>query len=112
MTRFFHLITASLLLAAGVFATGDAIAGPLDEAKAQGLIGEQADGYVGPVEGAGGAKELIDEINAARKAKYGEIAAKRGASPEDVAKIAGKKLIGRTPPGQYVRGSDGNWVQK
>lgn len=87
-------------------------AGPLDDAKAEGLVGEQEDGYLGAVGRNGDVQALIDEINAKRRAKYVEIAGKRGAPPEDVAKIAGKKLVERAPKGQFVKGSDGQWVEK
>lgn len=106
-------IAVSLLLALiSLTAVGGAKAGPLDDAKAAGLVGERADGYVGAVGAEADVQALIDEINAGRRAKYAEIAAKRGAPVEAVAAIAGKKLIERSPAGQYVLGSDGQWKQK
>jgi uncharacterized protein YdbL (DUF1318 family) len=89
-------------------------AGALDlgEAKAKGLVGEQADGYLGVVSGGGEASALAEQVNAKRRAEYGEIAQKRGTSVDAVAKLAGAKLVERTPGGQYVRGSDGRWVKK
>jgi len=84
----------------------------LGEAKAQGLIGERADGYVGAVGNAGPVQALINDINAKRQAKYADIAAQRGVSTEDVAKITGMKLIERAPAGQFVRGDNGKWVKK
>jgi uncharacterized protein YdbL (DUF1318 family) len=90
------------------------VAGALDlgEAKAKGLVGEQADGYLGVVSGGGEASALAEQVNAKRRAEYGEIAQKRGTSVDTVAKLAGAKLVERTPGGQYVRGSDGRWVKK
>jgi uncharacterized protein YdbL (DUF1318 family) len=113
MIRSFSHALAALLLAL-VLTVSDrtARADALDDAKAQGLVGEQADGYVGAVEGAGGVQALIDEINAKRKAAYADIAAQRGAPTEAVAQIAGKKLIERTPKGQFVRGSNGQWTER
>ena len=109
-TRF---LMASLVLALiSITSVGIAQAGPLDDAKAAGLIGERTDGYVGAVTDDASIKALIDEINAGRKAKYEEIAAKRGAPVEAVAGIAGKKLIERAPAGEYVMGSNGTWQQK
>jgi uncharacterized protein YdbL (DUF1318 family) len=112
MIRFIASATASVLLAAILLTPLGARADALDDAKAQGLVGEQIDGYIGAVSGAGGVQPLIDDINAKRKAKYAEIAGKRGAPPEAVAKIAGQKLIERTPAGQYVRDQTGQWKQK
>ena len=106
-------IMASLILALiSITGIDAAHAGPLDDAKAAGLVGERADGYVGAVTGDAGIQELIDEINAGRRAKYAEIAAKRGAPVDAVAAIAGKKLIERVPAGQYVMGGDGQWQRK
>jgi len=108
-----RFLMASLVLALiSITSAGIAQAGPLDDAKAAGLIGERADGYVGAVTGDASVKPLIDEINAGREAKYKEIAAKRGAPIDAVASIAGKKLIERTPAGQYIMGDDGAWQQK
>ena len=106
-------IMALLSLALVAFTVIDtAHAGPLDDAKAAGLVGEKADGYVGAVTGDADIRGLIDQVNAGRRAKYAEIASKRGAPVDAVATIAGKKLIERTPSGHYVMGSDGQWRQK
>lgn len=113
MTRLLSHIAASLfLLSIAVVTMGDAKAGPLDDAKAGGLIGEQADGYVGAVGDQKSVQALINETNTKRKAKYAEIAAKRGAPVDAVAKIAGKKLIERSAAGHFVRGGNGQWVKK
>lgn len=87
-------------------------AGPLDDAKAAGLVGEKVDGYVGAVAGDADIGGLIDQVNAGRQAKYAEIASKRGAPVEAVAAIAGKKLIERAASGHFVMGSDGQWRKK
>jgi uncharacterized protein YdbL (DUF1318 family) len=105
---------AAALLAL-LFALGAALpAAALDlaDAKARGLVGEQADGYLGVVSGGGEAGALAQQVNAKRRAEYAEIARKNGTTPEAVAALAGKKLVERTPGGQYVRGSDGVWVKK
>jgi uncharacterized protein len=111
MIRYFSGTLASLLLVL-VLTGGEVRADALDDAKAAGLVGEQADGYVGAVGDVGGVQALIDDINAKREAAYGDIAAKREAPTEAVAQIAGKKLVERAPKGQFVRGSNGVWGQK
>lgn len=100
-------LTLVLLITIGV-----ANAGPLDEAKTAGLVGEKADGYIGAITGDASVQRLIDDINAGRRAKYEEIASKRDTPVDAVAAIAGKKLIERTPAGHYVMGSDGQWQRK
>ena len=85
----------------------------LDQAKSKGLLGEQADGYVGVVDqGSAEAKSLAQEVNQKRRASYKEIAEKRGTSVEAVAALAGAKLVKRAPKGEYVRGTEGGWVKR
>jgi uncharacterized protein len=103
---------SALALALALGLSLPAAALELGEAKAKGLVGEQADGYLGVVSGDGEASALAQQVNAKRRAEYGEIAQKRGTSVDDVAKLAGAKLVERTPGGQFVRGSDGRWVKK
>lgn len=82
-------------------------------AKAAGSIGEQVDGYLGAVPGApAGTDALVARINAERRAYYANIAAKNGTASNIVARLAGKKLIQRTPPGQYTRSASGQWLKK
>jgi uncharacterized protein YdbL (DUF1318 family) len=91
-----------------------AAADSLDDAKAEGQVGERIDGYVGVVDAnaSGEVRALVDQVNAERQEKYAEIAAERGTSIQAVAQIAGQKLIARAPGGQYVLGANGQWRQK
>jgi uncharacterized protein YdbL (DUF1318 family) len=93
---------------------GPAQAGPLEDAKAAGLVGERIDGYLGLVDSGAPAevKRLVEQINAQREAKYAEIAGQQGAPAKAVAQIAGEKLINRAGGGEYVMGADGQWRQK
>jgi len=106
-------LLAIALLAAGL-GIGPALAGPLDDAKAAGLVGERIDGYVGVVDSGapGDVKQLVEQINAERRAKYAEIARKQGAPVQAVAQIAGEKLVQRARGGEYVMGADGQWRRK
>ena len=104
---------AAVLLALGLL-TAPAHADALDDAKAAGQVGERIDGYLGVVDAnaPSDVRALVDQINARREAKYKEIAGKQGAPVAAVAQITGKKLIERTPAGQYVLGADGQWRRK
>jgi hypothetical protein len=106
-------IGAIVMLVAGL-GIGPAQAGPLEDAKAERLVGERIDGYVGVVDSGapGSVKSLVNQINAEREAKYAEIAKKQGAPVAAVAQIAGTKLIERAPKGEYVMGANGRWQQK
>ncbi len=86
----------------------------LDQAKSQGLVGEQPNGYLGVVvaNASGEVQALVADINQKRKAEYQGIARRNNTSVEAVEALAGKKAIDRTPPGHYVRQPSGQWVKK
>ncbi len=91
-----------------------ALAADLDGAKAAGQVGERVDGYVGLVDANApdAVKELVERVNAGRRQKYAEIAAKRNAPVEAVAAQAGAKLTQRAQPGHYVMDASGRWKRK
>jgi hypothetical protein len=86
----------------------------LEKARSQGLIGEQADGYLGLVSGSAPEeiKKQVDAVNSGRRAKYAELAAARGVDVATFAAITGKKLVEESPEGSFVRGADGKWVKR
>jgi len=87
---------------------------PLTQPKADGLIGEQADGYLGLVAQnvPPDIKKLVNEVNAKRKAGYQEIATKQGTSLSAVEQVGGNTAIEKTLPGNYVRDANGVWHKK
>ncbi len=92
-----------------------AFAMDLDSAKAQGLVGEQQNGYIGLVttSPSSDVETLVNDINARRRAAYQNVAAQTaGAKLADVEKLAAVKLIARTPSGQMVQDANGKWVKK
>ena len=110
VARWLALISALAL----VLAAAPALAADLDGAKAAGQVGERVDGYLGLVDAnaPGEVKALVERVNAGRRKKYGEIAAKRGVPLEAVAARAGAKLVQRAKPGHYVMGESGRWKRK
>ena len=106
-------IGAIVFLVVGL-GSGAAQAGPLEDAKASGLVGERVDGYLGLVDSGAPAdvKRLVEQINAEREAKYAEIAQKQGVPVKAVAQIAGEKLVNRAGSGEYVMGANGQWRHK
>ena len=92
-----------------------AVAGsPLTQPKADGLIGEQANGYLGLVaqNAPSSIKKLVSDTNAKRKAGYQKIAAKQGTSLSDVEKVGGNTAIEKTSRGNYIRDANGTWRKK
>lgn len=95
--------------------SSSAFALTLDDAKQQGLAGETFSGYIAPVDRAASrddVKNLVKEINAARSQKYSELAQGNRMKADEVAKIAGQKLVTRAPKGEYVLGINGQWLKK
>ena len=91
-----------------------AVADPVDDAKAAGLIGEQPDGYLGVVAADAPADvvTLVKRTNAKRQAAYTQIAASTGSTAEAVGQIAAQKLYAKAAPGTYLQAPDGTWAQK
>ncbi|MEH6503623.1 MAG: YdbL family protein [Cycloclasticus sp.] len=86
----------------------------LQSAKGKGLVGETPSGYLADPAGTASAevKALMQDINAKRKVKYAEIAAKVGKPLGVVEQLAGKKAIEKTETGRLVQLPDGSWVKK
>ncbi|HHR5881228.1 TPA: YdbL family protein [Providencia alcalifaciens] len=85
----------------------------VEEGKTHGIVGETLSGYLAVIEqSSADAKQLVEHINAERKNRYTEIADKNGLKTNDVARMAGQKLVERAPAGEYVRGINGQWMQK
>ncbi len=105
------LVALSLLV--GLCAALPAMALSLDDAKAQGLVGEQPDGYLGSVSNrpAAAVQQLLNSINEKRRSAYQERAANAGVSLQVMEQRVGQRLIERTSPGEYVLTPNG-WQKK
>ncbi len=109
MHKFFSklaLLAALLVLPVSAFAVS------LDDGKAQGMVGEQSDGYLGVVVDSADARALVAEINAKRKAAYEQLAQANNLELNAVEALAGQKAIDKTAPGNYVRTAGGAWRKK
>jgi len=115
VTRFLRpFILACTLIAALASGLGPAAAQglQLDQARAQGLVGETARGYVAPVKAATPeVTALVNRVNAARRAEYEKVARQNGTQLSDVEVLAARKILDRVPSGTYVQGS-GGWTRK
>lgn len=89
-----------------------ALALTVEQAKQQGLVGETLSGYLAPVKPGAEAQALVTRINLARERQYQQVADNNQVSTADVAKLAGQKLVQRAGKGEYVRGINGQWLQK
>jgi uncharacterized protein YdbL (DUF1318 family) len=86
----------------------------LQTAKAQGLVGEQANGYLGVVKPdvSADVRALVGDINGQRKQKYQDIARRNNTSLQAVEALAGKKAMEKTPSGQFIKPPSTGWVRK
>ena len=86
----------------------------LQDAKQQGLVGEQRDGYVGVVVSTANAEisQLIAEVNRERRTRYEQIARENGISLEQVQALAAKQAFEATQPGHFVQDANGRWQKK
>jgi uncharacterized protein YdbL (DUF1318 family) len=114
--RFSKLLRSSTLLFSTflLLAALAANAATLDGAKSAGQIGEGVDGYVHLVDknAPGAVKALVKDVNNKRREKYAGIAKTRNISVENVAALAGTKLVERAPAGQHVMDSNKKWRKK
>ncbi len=101
-----------LVLCMGISLAGAVWAIDLDAAKAQGLVGERADGYLGAVQSSPSAevRALIDDVNGKRKARYQEIAKSNNIALGDVEARAGQRAIEKTRSGSWI--FRGSWEKK
>ena len=86
----------------------------VDAAKAQGVVGEQADGFLGFVTASADSAvaAAVAEINSGRAAVYKDAAAKSGVTPAAAAEAAAKLIFARIPSGQYYKPIGGTWTRK
>lgn len=108
-------LMATLVLSPAAVAQSAAAKAIVDRAKAAGIVGEQADGFLGFVTGAAdpAIKAAVDEINAGRAQVYREAAAKSGATPEAAGAAAFLAVVqSRLKPGEFYKPAGGGWVRK
>lgn len=76
-------------------------------------VGEDSKGYlqaVGDISATD--KAIVEAENADRKLVYAAIAAKTGATPDDVGKSRAKTIAQSAAPGVMLQAPDGTWYEK
>ncbi|EJH7113364.1 YdbL family protein [Salmonella enterica] len=84
----------------------------LDEARTQGRVGETLNGYLVALKNDAETQKLVLDINHARRASYQQLADSNHLPVDEVAKMAGQKLVECARPGEYVQGINGKWMRK
>ena len=110
MKKFAMLL--GLLLSVGLSSL--ALAVTLDEAKAQGLVGEQMDGYIGAVvpNPSAEVRTLITTTNDGRGKVYADLAQRNSITIEAVGILSAEKLRASDASGEYVQLESGQWQRK
>jgi len=118
MKRHGHMLIG-LAIATAAFAGTAALAQNasdpvVEQARAQGLVGEQADGYLGFAKSSSAeVKNHVDAINIKRRAFYTDLAAKRGVTVQEVAAATACELFAnRVAPGEAYRTEGGQWTSR
>lgn len=113
-----YLLSAALIAAAltcGVPASAQQTDAVVAQARASGLVGEQADGFLGFVPNAQISADLrgrVDQINIRRRALYTSRATERNVSPNEMAAAVACEIFGsRIAVGERYRDETGHWRQ-
>ena len=107
-------VVALGVAAGAAFAQTPAQKSMIDAAKAQGVVGEQADGYLGVRTTANpDLQTAVTATNSARRRVYAASAADVGTSTEvAAARMFESQLLPRISSGQWYRNAGGQWVQR
>jgi uncharacterized protein len=112
--RFTAMVAA--LFAAATLMTAYAADPVIEQAKAQGIIGEMYTGYLGVVDNSKvtpDVKRKVDEVNAGRLQAYTETATRTGQTVSTVAILMAEKQFARAEPGEVFKPSaSDSWIKK
>jgi uncharacterized protein YdbL (DUF1318 family) len=87
----------------------------IEQAKAQGVIGEMATGYLGIADPAKATPDLrrrVDEVNAQRLQLYTETASRTGQTVSTVAILMAEKQFARAEAGEVLKPDGQGWIKK
>ena len=117
-TDFFNVgaaVLAALAVAQPAVAQSANTKSVVDAAKAAGVVGEQANGFLGFVKPTDDTalRSAVQEINEGRAALYRQAAAKNGVSVEVAGASAFTQVVqGKLKPGEYYKPNGGGWIRK
>jgi uncharacterized protein len=110
----------SVVLAAGALIATAAGAvdqnGPIDQAMSAGIVGEQADGYLGfvrtPTAAQADLQRRVNEVNIRRRGVYIQVARDSGETLDRVALLQALRQITKAPAGEYFQDLTDTWCAK
>ncbi|MCW5751518.1 MAG: YdbL family protein [Alphaproteobacteria bacterium] len=104
-----HLFSIVALAGALLFAPA-AFAQSAEQLRASGAAGERWDGLMEARDP--GAQAAVNQINQQRQQVYRDRAAKQNVPAQEVGKVYFEQIVRSAPPGTWIKGADGRWVQK
>jgi hypothetical protein len=113
MKKTLYMLTAAAGL--GCAGIAEAASAEIEAAKAQCIVGEQADGYLGIIDASKASEDLRRDVranNQQRKALYADFAERNGVTIETAAALFAEKSVNQAPSGQCIRDADGTWYKK
>ena len=108
-------VLAALALPVAAYAQSASAKAAVDAAKAAGVVGEQADGFLGFVTPTAdpSVKAAVAEINAGRAQLYNQAAAKNGVTPAAAGAAAFESVVkAKIKPGEFYKPAGGGWAKK
>jgi uncharacterized protein YdbL (DUF1318 family) len=117
MSMLKKIITAfAAMFAAATLMTAYAADPAIEQAKAQGVIGELYTGYLAIVDASKATPDLkrrVDEVNAGRLQAYTDIATKQNQSVQVVGQLMAQKQAERAQSGELIKPSASEpWTKK
>lgn len=111
------VLALGLVLAALLAGPATAQGGALDGYRAEGVIAERFDGYVeirpaAAADAPAAARDLVEDVNAQRRALYERRAEESDVAVEAVGKLFATKIVESAPDGTYFRQAGGGYVRK
>ncbi|MBF0199810.1 MAG: YdbL family protein [Desulfamplus sp.] len=82
------------------------------EMKKQGIVGENAAGYLEYVTAARPNEPIVNAENSDRQKVYAMIAKQQGVTVEKVGELRAAQIVQRAVPGEFLKRADGTWYQK
>lgn len=110
--RFLAIMVALPVAAAGALFPVGAGAQSLNALRASGAVGEGYDGLARVRQAGGGARSVVDAVNAKRRAIYAERAKEQGTTADQVGRVYARQILGKAPAGTWFLKESGQWVRK
>ena len=110
--RFLSIMVALPVAAAAALFPVAAGAQSLNALRASGAVGEGYDGFARVRKAGGGARSVVDAVNAKRRAIYAERAKEQGTAADQVGRVYARQILGKAPAGTWFLKESGKWVRK